>query len=84
MDDWMSIFDLKLPFFWLQLQSSLSSFIKFPIDEESEELYEELERKHRKSNNCLYSRRFFLWDYKPGAVSRVNVIFMLLQPLGRK
>lgn len=56
----MSIFDLKLPFFWLQLQSSLSSFIKFPIDEESEELYEELERKHRKSNNCLYSRRFFL------------------------
>ena len=39
---------------------SLSSFIKFPIDEE---LYEELERKHWKSNNCFYSGKTSLWDY---------------------
>ena len=42
---------------------SLSSFIKFPIDEELEELYEELERKHWKSNNCFYSGKASLWDY---------------------
>ena len=54
---------------------SLSSFIKFPIDEESEELDEELERMHWKSNNYFYSGEFFLWDYKP-VLSPESMLFL--------